>query len=246
MAEAKIKTAKPPRRRSPRRRPRPSTRGWRLRSQAMTSAITRTTRRSVSDAEYDALRKRYNAIEARFPDLRTLESLSQKVGAAPSARFKGPPRGADAVARQRLCRTGRRRFRRPHPPLSQTQMTTRRSPSTPSRRSTGCRCRCATRTANSSPRPPAATAPRARTSPPMSAPSRHAEALKGQACRNLRGARRGLYDQARHFSRSMSARPRAASSSPIRAIPPPARLRQKDPSITASRPLASSPMPGAR
>jgi DNA ligase (NAD+) len=42
---------------------------------------------SASDAEYDALRKRYNAIEARFPDLRTLESLTQKVGATPSARF---------------------------------------------------------------------------------------------------------------------------------------------------------------
>ncbi|HEV2631406.1 MAG TPA: NAD-dependent DNA ligase LigA [Pseudolabrys sp.] len=42
----------------------------------------------VTDAEYDALRRRYNAIEARFPDLRTLESLSVKVGAAPSGRFK--------------------------------------------------------------------------------------------------------------------------------------------------------------
>ncbi|MDO9413635.1 MAG: NAD-dependent DNA ligase LigA [Pseudolabrys sp.] len=43
---------------------------------------------SVSDAEYDELRLRYNAIEARFPDLRTLESLSLKVGAAPTGRFK--------------------------------------------------------------------------------------------------------------------------------------------------------------
>jgi len=42
----------------------------------------------VTDAEYDALRLRYNAIEARFPDLRTLESLSLTVGAAPSGRFK--------------------------------------------------------------------------------------------------------------------------------------------------------------
>ena len=42
---------------------------------------------SVSDAEYDALRQRYNAIEARFPQLRTLESLTQRVGAAPSGRF---------------------------------------------------------------------------------------------------------------------------------------------------------------
>jgi DNA ligase (NAD+) len=45
-------------------------------------------RPSISDAEYDDLRKRYNAIEERFPDLRTLESLSLKVGAAPSGRFK--------------------------------------------------------------------------------------------------------------------------------------------------------------
>jgi DNA ligase (NAD+) len=42
---------------------------------------------TVSDAAYDALRQRYNAIEARFPDLRTRDSLSRHVGAAPSARF---------------------------------------------------------------------------------------------------------------------------------------------------------------
>ena len=42
----------------------------------------------ITDAEYDALRQRYNAIEARFPDLRTLESLSLKVGAAPTGRFR--------------------------------------------------------------------------------------------------------------------------------------------------------------
>src|SRR5271169_4741749 len=42
---------------------------------------------SVSDAAYDALRRRYNAIEERFPQLRTLESLTQRVGAAPSGRF---------------------------------------------------------------------------------------------------------------------------------------------------------------
>src|SRR5579864_241733 len=42
---------------------------------------------SVSDAEYDALRRRYGAIEQRFPQLRTLDSLTQRVGVAPSARF---------------------------------------------------------------------------------------------------------------------------------------------------------------
>src|SRR5947209_1178981 len=43
---------------------------------------------SVTDAEYDALRARFNAIEKRFPELVSAESPSQKVGAAPSGRFK--------------------------------------------------------------------------------------------------------------------------------------------------------------
>ncbi len=42
---------------------------------------------TVSDAEYDALRRRYEAIEAKFSDLKTLESLSRKVGAAPARGF---------------------------------------------------------------------------------------------------------------------------------------------------------------
>src|SRR4051794_11996192 len=45
-------------------------------------------RPTITDAEYDALRARYTAIEARFPDLRTLESLSLKVGVAPTGRFR--------------------------------------------------------------------------------------------------------------------------------------------------------------
>jgi DNA ligase (NAD+) len=42
---------------------------------------------TVTDAEYDALRRRYAAIEARFPQLAAADSLSVRVGAAPSARF---------------------------------------------------------------------------------------------------------------------------------------------------------------
>jgi DNA ligase (NAD+) len=42
---------------------------------------------TVSDAEYDRLRRRYGEIEARFPQLHTLQSLTQRVGAAPAARF---------------------------------------------------------------------------------------------------------------------------------------------------------------
>ena len=41
----------------------------------------------ISDAEYDALRKRFNAIEARFPEFVTSDSPSQKVGVQPSGRF---------------------------------------------------------------------------------------------------------------------------------------------------------------
>src|ERR1700728_3543965 len=43
---------------------------------------------SVTDAQYDALRQRFNAIEKRFPEFVSAESPSQKVGAAPSGRFK--------------------------------------------------------------------------------------------------------------------------------------------------------------
>src|ERR1700678_4007604 len=41
----------------------------------------------ISDAEYDALRQRYNAIEKRFPEFVTSDSPSQKVGTQPSGRF---------------------------------------------------------------------------------------------------------------------------------------------------------------
>src|SRR5438045_8545850 len=41
----------------------------------------------ISDADYDALRKRFNAIEARFPEFVTSDSPSQKIGSQPSGRF---------------------------------------------------------------------------------------------------------------------------------------------------------------
>jgi DNA ligase (NAD+) len=41
----------------------------------------------ITDAEYDALRARYEAIEDRFPELRTPESLTRKVGAPPARGF---------------------------------------------------------------------------------------------------------------------------------------------------------------
>jgi len=41
----------------------------------------------ISDADYDALRLRNAAIEARFPDLKRQDSPSERVGAAPSVAF---------------------------------------------------------------------------------------------------------------------------------------------------------------
>ena len=43
---------------------------------------------TVTDAEYDALRQRNAAIEARFPDLVRVDSPSKRVGAAPTGKFK--------------------------------------------------------------------------------------------------------------------------------------------------------------
>jgi DNA ligase (NAD+) len=42
---------------------------------------------TISDAEYDALRKRYEALEGLFPELKTSESLTQKVGSRASEKF---------------------------------------------------------------------------------------------------------------------------------------------------------------
>ena len=42
---------------------------------------------TVSDAEYDRLRQRYEALEERFPELHTAESLTQKVGSKISEKF---------------------------------------------------------------------------------------------------------------------------------------------------------------
>ncbi len=42
---------------------------------------------TISDADYDELRRRYEALEARFPRLATARSLSGKVGAPPAEKF---------------------------------------------------------------------------------------------------------------------------------------------------------------
>ena len=77
---------------------------------------------TVSDAAYDALRQRLEAIETKFPDLVTGESPSQKVGAAPARGFaQNTARRSHAVARQCLQRRGRDRVRRARQALSQAR-----------------------------------------------------------------------------------------------------------------------------
>jgi DNA ligase (NAD+) len=41
----------------------------------------------ISDADYDVLRRRYEALEGQFPELADEDSLSRKVGAAPAEKF---------------------------------------------------------------------------------------------------------------------------------------------------------------
>ena len=41
----------------------------------------------VSDAAYDVLRVRYEELEEAFPELKSADSLTQKVGAKPSEKF---------------------------------------------------------------------------------------------------------------------------------------------------------------
>ena len=111
----------------------------------------------ITDAEYDALRERNTAIEARFPNLRTLDSPSRKVGVAPTGRFHKVRHAVPMLSLDNAFAEDDvvdfvdriRRFLK----LDETTI-----PSPPSRRSTACRCRCATKRASWSRPPPAATA----------------------------------------------------------------------------------------
>ena len=61
---------------------------------------------TISDAEYDALRLRYEALERAFPDLATAEVADEESRRAPERKIRqGEARRADALARQRLLAT---------------------------------------------------------------------------------------------------------------------------------------------
>ena len=146
-------------------------------------------------------RERNAAIEARFPHLVRDDSPSLRVGAAPVEAFgKVRPPRADALPRQRVRRRGGARLPRAHPPLSRARQ---RRGARFHRRAQDRRPlhhACATSGAAWSKAPPAATAMRARTSPPMSAPSPTFPKRSGPRAgvpRSVRGARRDLYEPRR-------------------------------------------------
>ena len=82
------------------RRPRPSSRASPPRSPKHDRRYYQDDAPTISDADYDALRRRNAAIEARFPELIRADSPSQRVGAAPAEKIRqGPPRAC------RCCRS---------------------------------------------------------------------------------------------------------------------------------------------
>ena len=71
---------------------------------------------TISDAEYDALRDRNAAIEARFPELVRPDSPSRHLGAAPASAFcQGAASSARALPRQHGRGGGRRAVHRAYP-----------------------------------------------------------------------------------------------------------------------------------
>ena len=223
--------------RSPRRSPR------------RTSPTTRPTRRRISDAEYDALKRRNAAIEARFPELKRPDSPSEQVGAAPVRGLRqGPPRPARcSQPRERLRRGGRRRVRRPRPPLPQP-----RAPTTPLaftaepkidglslslRYEAGRLVTAATRGDGETGEN---VTPNARTIADIpDAPRRRP--------RRPRGARRGLHEPRRlRRAERPPGRGRRAAPSPTRATPPPAACASSTRRSPPRARCASSPTPGAR
>jgi hypothetical protein len=88
---------------------------------------------TLSDAEYDALKRRNLAIESRFPDLLRPDSPSRRVGSAPSEQFAPVEHGVPMLSLDNG---------------SCASTPTTPSPSPPSRRSTASPPVCATKTAN--------------------------------------------------------------------------------------------------
>ena len=77
---------------------------------------------TVSDAAYDALRQRLEAIESGFPTSSRTNSPTQNVGAAPSRGFAKVQHAVPMLSLDNaFSEEDVRRFRRPHPALSEAR-----------------------------------------------------------------------------------------------------------------------------
>ena len=83
---------------SPKPKPPTSWPAWPTRSPGTTSAITSRTTPTISDADYDALKRRNAEIEARFPHLIRENSPSLRVGAARAEQFSPVEHGVPMLS----------------------------------------------------------------------------------------------------------------------------------------------------
>ena len=194
---------------------------------------------TISDAEYDALRRRYEALEQQFPELKSADSLTRTVGAKASERF--------AKVRHRVPMLSLangfadedvvgfvERIRRFLSLKAEAPLVFTAEPKIDGLSASAC----ATSADASSTPPRAATARSARTSPPM--PARCATFRIGSRADvpDVCEVRGEVYLSHADFA-EINAR-QAAAGKPLFANPRNAAagsLRQLDASITASRPL---------
>ena len=195
----------------------------------------------IDDAEYDALYRELQTLEAEHPELRTPDSPTQRVGAAPLEGFTQvrhlEPMLSLANARNEeelLAWDQRNRRLLEAPELDDARCATSSSP-----RSTASPSRSRTATACSPSAPRAATARWARTSPPTCAPSARCRCacassdpppvveVRGEVYLPLAAFAR-LNEQRLAAGLSAFVNPRNAAAGSI---------RQLDPRLAAARPL---------
>ncbi len=201
----------------------------------------------ISDADYDALKRRNAAIEARFPELRRADSPSDRVGAAPSETFAKVRHARPMFSLENAFAEGEvaefdERVRRflglaPDAPLAYTA-----EPKIDGL-SLSLRYEAGRLVAGRHPRRRRDRRERHRQRPDHPRPARAAGGRAGGAG----GARRSLHVARRvRGAERPAGRDRRPAPSPIRATPPPARCASSTLGSPRRGRCTSSPTPGAR